>query len=64
MTQCFLNDPEVAEDLNGIQSFVNEIDTEENRECLLGDCGLAEHELSQEISSQYLESIKAGYKKR
>lgn len=31
---------------------------------LLGDCRCAKHEIAQEISQTYTESLKAGYKKR
>lgn len=37
---------------------------EENPECLLDGCGCAKHELTQEISTQFLENLKTGYKKR
>lgn len=41
-----------------------DLTSESGSPCLLGDCGCAEHEIAQEISSTYTESQKAGYKKR
>lgn len=42
----------------------NDIHGEVNPSSLLGDCGCATNELAQEISAQYLKSLKTGYKKR
>lgn len=55
---------EIVEAVDGQEGSSDGVDTDIHEDCLLGGCGCSIPEIAQEISTQYLESEKAGYKKR